>query len=272
MKLSYQVAMPEVTPSHFLTAYHGDLREGYRLLKENGYDAAELMICHTGKETVDTIRRLGKEFGIAVSMLATGELYGRDGLALSNPDPEIRERCIKRFYEFIDIGKEFGAQVNIGRARGLYFPNVPHDETERLALESFKIISKYAEKQGVILILEPVNFLQCDFILSTADGREWVDKVGSPNFRIMLDTFHMNIEDKNIIDEIRASKGYFTYVHLSDNNRLYPGNCGLDFKAIIDAVAATGYDGYLSVEVLQQPDAATVIRESAKHILPLMSK
>lgn len=270
MKFAYQVAMPEVAPSRFLTAYHGDLTAAFRLLKENGYDAVELMICETGKEKMDWVEKLAKDNGLAICMLATGELYAHEGLALSNRDPGIRKRCIQRFREFIDLGERFGAQVNVGRARGLYQPDVPPEETQRYALESLKIVAEYAEKKNVILIIEPVNFLQCDFILSTADGREWVDKVGSPACKIMLDVFHMNMQDKDICDEIRKSRGYFTYVHLSDNNRLYPGNCGLDFRAIIDTLFETGYDGVVSIEVLQQPDQETVIRESARHILPMI--
>jgi sugar phosphate isomerase/epimerase len=118
--------------------------------------------------------------------------------------------------------------------------------------------------------LEPVNFLQCDFILSTQDGRDIVDQIGNPYFKIMIDVFHMNIQDKDMFEEIRKSKGYFTYVHLCDNNRLYPGNCRFDFAAIIAALKETGYDDYVAVEILQQPDMPTAIKESARHLLPLL--
>ncbi len=272
MKFAYQVAMPEVKPDPMVTAYQGDLRDAFRLLRDNGYDAAELMLCKTDSETVRLLRSLCKEFGLEVCMLATGELYGQERLALSHSDPAVRERCVGRFRDFIDVAREFGAQVNIGRARGMYLPGVPRAETERLALEGLKIVADYAASRQVTLILEPVNFLQCDFIHSAADGRAWVDRIASPYFKIMLDTFHMNIQDRNIREQILASKGYFSYVHLSDNNRLHPGNCGLDFKDILAALAETGYDGVVSVEVLQLPDSPTAIRESARHILPLLGR
>ncbi|MDR1626316.1 MAG: sugar phosphate isomerase/epimerase [Spirochaetia bacterium] len=270
MKLSYQVAMPEVAASHLLTAYKGSLTEGFRLLKDHGYDAAELMICETNQDSVSSIRHLIREYNIGISMLVTGELYSHEGLSLSCHDPHVREKCIHRFYDFIDIATEFDAQVNIGRVRGLYEPSVPHEQTYKLAVDSLQNVVRYAEQKKVTLILEPVNFLQCDFILSTQDSRNLVDEIGSPYFKIMLDVFHMNIQDRNICEEIHRSKGYFTYVHLSDNNRLYPGNCGLNFAEIITALRKTAYDGYLAVEILQQPDAVTAIRESARHILPLI--
>jgi sugar phosphate isomerase/epimerase len=270
MKLAYQVAMPEVAASYMLTAYKGELSEGFRLLKENGYDGAELMICETGKAAMDTLKRLCAEFHMEISALVTGELYAHEGLSLSNHDPAVRAKCIDRFHDFINIAAEFGAQVNIGRSRGLYEPGVPHEQTYAWAIESLRTVAEYAEQKKVTLILEPVNFLQCDFILSTRDGRDIVDRIGSPYFKIMLDVFHMNIQDKDMRAEIRTSKGYFTYVHLCDNNRLYPGNCGFDFAAIIAALKETEYDGYVAVEILQQPDMPTAIRESARHLLPLL--
>ena len=272
MRLAYQVAMPEVAASHLLTAYKGDLTEGFRLLKENGYDGAELMICETGKEARDTIKNLCGEFGLEISALVTGELYAHEGLSLSNHDPRVREKCIARFHDFIDMAAELGSQVNVGRSRGLYEPGVPHEATYAWALESLRSVVRYAERKQVTIILEPANFLQCDFILSTQDGRDIVDQVGSPYFKIMIDVFHMSIQDKDMLAEIRASRGYFTYVHLCDNNRLYPGNCAFDFAAIVKALKETGYDCYAGVEVLQQPDMATAIRESSRHLLPLIKE
>ena len=270
MKLAYQVAMPEVKASNLLTAYKGDLVECFRLLKENGYDGAELMICETGKDTHDTLKHLCREFQLEISALITGELYSHEGLSLSNHDPQIRAKCITRFHDFINLAAEFGAQVNIGRSRGLYEPGIPHEQTYAWALESLQSVAQYAEQKQVTLILEPVNFLQCDFILSSQDGRDIVDQVGSKYLKLMIDVFHMNIQDKDMFAEIRQSKGYFSYVHLSDNNRLYPGQCRFDFAAIINTLRETGYDDYVSIEILQKPDMLTAVRESARHILPLI--
>ena len=272
MKLAYQLAMPEVKASHLLTAYKGDLKEGFRLLKENGYDGAELMICKTDKEARDTLKSLCGEFQLEISVLVTGELYNYEGLSLSNHDPDVRAKCINKFHDYINMAAEFGAQVNIGRSRGLYEPGIPHEQTYAWALESLRSLTPYAEQKQVRLILEPVNFLQCDFILSAQDGRDIVDQVGSPYLKIMIDVFHMNIQEKDMLAQIRESKGYFSYVHLCDNNRLYPGNCGFDFAAIIKTLKETGYDDYVGIEVLQKPDMATAIRESASHLLPLIKK
>ena len=137
-------------------------------------------------------------------------------------------------------------------------------------MDAFRQLASYAEDKGVTIALEPVNFLQCNFINSTAEGRDIVDRVGYQNFRIMLDVFHMNIQDADIFKEIQRSKGYFSYVHLCDNNRLYPGHCGLDFPKIMQSLHAVDYEDYVSVEVLQFPSGDIALTKSAQCLLPLL--
>ena len=270
MKLAYQVATPDLDRSPLLTAYQGTLEDGFRLLAKNGYQGVELMV--RNPQTLDTaaLDTLLQKTGLSITMLATGEIWAQDHLSLSSPDPDNRQRCMARFREFIDCAARYGAQVNVGRVRGEVVPRVPAERTMELAIDAFGQLADYGADRGVTIILEPVNFLQCNFINSTAEGRLVVDRVARKNFRIMLDVFHMNIQDPDILEEIRRSKGYFTYVHLCDRNRLYPGNSTLDFPGILGTLKEIGYDGWVSVEILQVPDGETAIRRSAECLLPLL--
>lgn len=218
----------------------------------------------------ELLNRLTSTYGLEVVMLATGEIWAQDHISLSSSNPENRLRCIKRFKEFIDCAAPYHAQVNIGRVRGELVPGIPPETTLDLAVDAFRQLASYAEDKGVTIALEPVNFLQCNFINSTAEGRDIVDRVGYQNFRIMLDVFHMNIQDADIFKEIQRSKGYFSYVHLCDNNRLYPGNCGLDFPKIMQSLHAVDYEDYVSVEVLQFPSGDIALTKSAQCLLPLL--
>ena len=270
MKLAYQVAMPDLESSPLLTAYQGSLEDSFRHLAENGYQGIELMVRDPQKLDPELLNRLTSTYGLEVVMLATGEIWAQDHISLSSSNPENRLRCIKRFKEFIDCAAPYHAQVNIGRVRGELVPGIPPETTLDLAVDAFRQLASYAEDKGVTIALEPVNFLQCNFINSTAEGRDIVDRVGYQNFRIMLDVFHMNIQDADIFEEIQRSKGYFSYVHLCDNNRLYPGNCGLDFPKIMQSLHAVDYEGYVSVEVLQLPSGDVALTESAQCLLPLL--
>lgn len=272
MKLSYQMATPELTRSPAVTAYMKDMERGLKLLHECGYKGVELMIRDCKGQDKAAFDRMLRENDLGVSLLCTGEIWAQEHISLSDIDDDKRKRCMEKFREMIDFAAPYGAQVNIGRVRGSIVPGVDPRVTMDRAVAAFRELAVYAAERGVTLCLEPVNRLQCNFINSTREGREVVDMVGHPNFRIMLDLFHMNIEDRDLCEEILASRGYFTYVHICDNNRLYPGNCGFDFAAILHALRQTGYDGWLSAEVFQIPDDDVCVRKTAEHILPLLGK
>lgn len=270
MKLAYQVATPDLKRSPLVTAYQGEFENAFKLLHDNGYHGIELMVRDPKALSTKYLSSLLDKYGIEFAMIATGEIWAQEHISLSDPDPIKRTRCIDCFKEFIDLASPFHAQVNIGRVRGELKEDFPHEETWRLAIDAFKEVSDYAAPRGVTIILEPVNWLQCNFINSTEDGRKVVDLVGRENFKIMLDLFHMNIQDKDIIEEISLSKGYFSYVHVCDRNRLYPGNSSFDFESIMSALKAIGYDSWISVEILQVPDGETCIKKSAEKLIPLL--
>ncbi|MCI8417698.1 MAG: sugar phosphate isomerase/epimerase [Lachnospiraceae bacterium] len=270
MKLAYQMAAPDLERSFMVTAYQKDLESGFAMLEEWGYQGVEFMVRNPKNWDHREIERLCRKYHQEVVMLATGEIWAQEHISLSSVERQERERCIKCFREFIDLAGAYGAQVNIGRVRGEFVPGIPREYTMELALEAFRELAEYAEKKQVTLILEPVNFLQCNFINTTEEGRQVVDRVSHPHFQMMLDVFHMNIEDKDIYEEIRRSQGYVSYVHLCDRNRRYPGNSSLDFEKIIRELKAVSYDGWLSVEVLQDPDEETAVRKSAECLRPLL--
>ena len=80
---------------------------------------------------------------------------------------------------------------------------------------------------------------------------------GSDNVGLLLDTFHMNIEEPVMEDSIRACAGRIFHLHVADSNRWYPGAGHLDFKSILEALFATGYQGFVSGEFMPLPDADT---------------
>ena len=270
MKLSYQVATPDLKRSPLVTAYQGDFENGFKLLHDNGYQGIELMVRDPKALSVNYLSTLLEKYQLELSMIATGEIWAQEHISLSDTDPVKRARCIQCFKEFIDLASPFHAQVNIGRVRGELREDIPSEETWQLAIDAFKEVSDYAAPRGVTIILEPVNWLQCNFINSTEEGRKVVDLVGRDNFKIMLDLFHMNIQDRDIIEEILISKGYFTYVHVCDRNRLYPGNSSFDFEKIMKSLKATEFNEWISVEVLQVPDGETCIKKSAEKLIPLL--
>lgn len=270
MKLAFIALTPDVTNPAAL-GYRGDLASILSLFKDLGYQGVELMARDPRVLDWADLERTISRAGLEVPMVCTGEVYGQDKVSFTDPDGSVREEALRRLKAFVELAGRLGAQINIGRSRGGYFPGVPAATTEEWALQGFRELATHGEKLGVTIALEPVNHLQVNFIQSTREGMAWVDRVGMPNFRLMLDLLHMNIEDdESIEDSIRTARGYFTHVHVCDANRKPPGRGHLRFAPIVRALADTGYNGYLSGEMLNYPDQDTAVRETIAHLKPLL--
>ena len=87
-----------------------------------------------------------------------------------------------------------------------------------------------------------------------------VDEVNSSFIKLLVDTFHMNIEERSMTESIKPAKGYIGHVHFSDNNRLAPGQGHIDFRSIAKILQAIDYQGFVSGEILPEPDGETAAR------------
>ena len=271
LKLCYQLATPDVAKSPLLTAYQGKLKEGFKRLRELGYDGAELMVRDPEQLDLREIVRIAQRNNIDLPMLCTGEVYGQDKLSLIDRHEETRKLTFQRIRKFVDIASSLSAQVNIGRVRGQFYSDIPKGTSYRWAIDAFKMIADYAEKKNVTIALEPINILQCNFINTTHEAIQIGKEISSERFKIMLDLFHMHIEDKDIGQSIKESKDCVSYVHLTDSNRRIPGSCKINFKDVLLKLTGIGYDGPLGVEVFQIPDQDTAMKESIKYLKPILN-
>lgn len=271
MRLCYQVATPDVAVAPSVTAYQGPLSQSFRDIAALGYDGAELMTVDPDKLNWDEVKELAEKFHLSVPLVCTGEVYGQLGFSFVDPDLEKRQITIDRMCRIIDFASFLGANVNIGRIRGQYWPNIPREKTYQDAVTAFQTISDYAADNNVMIALETINILQSNFINTIAEGVKMVDDVSRPNFKLMADLFHMNMEEKDMAKAIRNYNDYIIYTHLSDTNRRYPGACGMDFRKIVQSFKDAGYDGTFSVEVLQLPNRETAAKKSMELLQPIFA-
>ena len=184
-------------------------------------------------------------------------------------------RGITRGFHY-DLARDFagylGANVNIGRIRGQYCRELDREETIGLAQNAFTELADYAAPKNVDIALETVTIMQTNFINTLAEGAAMADRVGRPNFRLMMDIFHMNLEEKDLYEAIRTYSSYNIHVHLADNNRRYPGQCGLDFEKILTVFRECGYDGNYCTEIFQLPSMEEAARESIRYLRPIADR
>ena len=120
-------------------------------------------------------------------------------------------------------------------------------DTDQL-VESLKELAAYAGDHGVVLGIEPLNRFETSFINLAAQAITVVDRVDNPACKIMLDTFHMNIEEKSLGDAIRAAGPRLIHLHACGNDRGAPGAGNIDWNDVAQGLADIDYDGPVVIE------------------------
>jgi sugar phosphate isomerase/epimerase len=125
------------------------------------------------------------------------------------------------------------------------------DEKEKFAKRAVPVLAelcKFASDHGVKLMLEPLNRYSTLYCSSAKDAASIVRQVNSDSLGMLLDTFHMNIEEDSFENAISTADRLLKHTHFADNNRKMPGSAHIDFSAIMRCLQEIGYDGYISFE------------------------
>jgi 5-keto-L-gluconate epimerase len=266
IKIASMVGAPDLeTPT--LAPYQGDLGQAFSKLSALGYDAIELMTKQPAALDFQALRQLLAENRLALTGLCTGHIFGEDHLGLVTPEVQIDPLAVARLKEFIDLAARFGegTLVNIGRARGLGNPQRLED-TLHAATETLQDLSDYARPRQVRIILEPVNRKEARYIHSTQDGLDLVRRVNRPNFGLMLDTYHMYLEDIDLIASLYEAASCCWHLHISDSNRCYPGSGKIRFDQVLAALDNLHYTGFVGTEIQPWPDPDSAARLSIEYL------
>jgi sugar phosphate isomerase/epimerase len=245
-----------------LALLSGTFKEKAAKAAELGYDGIELMVRDPAGLDWSEVKATLEGAGLEVPQVVTGELFGADGLCLVTADEDLHRRAEERTRAVIDLAAYLGAMVNIGRLRGqLKFLGDVSDPWA-VAIERLRGVITYAAGQGVKITMEPINRYETDFVFSAADGMRLVRDLDCENFGLMLDLFHMNIEDVCIEEGLRQAGDRLWHVHIADSDRRYPGSGHLNFDSIFATLRDMGYQGYISAEILPLPDPDTAAQNT----------
>lgn len=275
MKLS--IVLSTHTAQFQAVAFKGDFEGNVAKIADWGYDGVELAIRDPDLIDADELLRVVTTHGLEVPAIGTGQAWGEEGLSFTDPDPEVRAAAIQRVCDHVPFAARAGAAcgepgrtvIIIGLLRGIVKPGVGHDQAYTWLVDALQRCSAAAAPHGVRLVLEPINRYETTLINNVEQGLALIEEVGADNFGLLLDTFHMNIEEPVIEDSIRACGDRIFHFHVADSNRWYPGAGHLDFKSILDTLFATGYQGYVSGEFMPLPDADTAAQRGLDHLRQL---
>jgi sugar phosphate isomerase/epimerase len=267
MKLS--VVLSTHAASFDAVALKGDLEANVAKIAGWGYDGVELAIRDPRLVEVGELERVVGGHGLAVPAIGTGQAWSEEKLSFTSDDASIREAAIERIRSHIPLAARFDAVIILGLIRGVTPKGQSHERSMEYLVEAIRECAAAAAERGVRLALEPINRYETDLLHTVAEGLDLVGRIAADNFGLLLDTFHMNIEEVSIEDSIRACGDRIFHFHVADSNRRYPGAGHLYFKSILDTLSATGYQGFVSGEFRPLPDADTAAERSITYLRKL---
>ncbi len=238
------------------------------------FDAVELAVKNPFEVDVSEIKKLTDKLGLPVVALGTGQSYVEDGLSLTAASEDIRAEALKRLRGYTDMAAALGdTKVIVGLIRGKKDRTLNEETIKKYLMEGMREACSYASAKEVQVVLEPINRYETDIINTVAEAISFIGETGCHNLKILLDTFHMNIEEPVIEDSIKeaAKASLIGHLHFADSNRWAPGCGHLDFDSIIKTLRECGYKGALSAEILPKPEPAASARLTIENLTKLLS-
>lgn len=220
-------------------------------LKEAGFDGVEVPI---GDERAENYAALGKE----IKELEMGCTCVTSIFEDANPastDPVIRSRAVEQMKWRIDMAEALGAEIICGpfHSAFAYFTGKPPTSDERkYSAEVMRQAAEYAGRSGIVLTPEALNRFECYLYNTMSDISQLVTEVDHPNMRMIFDSHHAHIEEKNSGKAILDHADLIHHVHISENDRGTPGNGQVQWDAIFASLHKICYDGWLTIEAFSR--------------------
>ena len=182
-----------------------------------------------------------------------------------SPDASIRQAGIAASKRALDCCAALGATHLVGpyhSALGEFSGAGPTEDEWKWAVESMQPVAEHAGSLNITLGLESLNRFETYLLNTIADTARFARDVNHPACRIMYDSFHANIEEKNIRQAIREGGDLICHVHISENDRSTPGKGNIDWPATFAGLQEIGYEGWMVVEAfgLALPELAAATK------------
>jgi D-psicose/D-tagatose/L-ribulose 3-epimerase len=214
-----------------------------------GFDVLEICIEDPTRVSAPAVRQAAEEAGVGVCVCGA---FGPDR-DVSHEDSERRQMGVDYLKFCVDLAAEVGSPNVIGpmysaTGKARLLPEKERERQRNWAAEGLREVADYAGERGVGLAMEPLNRFETDMVNTVEQGLDLCERIGRDNVGLLLDTFHMNIEEKSIPDAIRASGGRVRHFHACENDRGAPGSGHVEWDGVLEALSDVGYDGMVVIE------------------------
>jgi D-psicose/D-tagatose/L-ribulose 3-epimerase len=215
----------------------------------HGFDVLEVCVEDPALLSAEGILGHAARTGLRVGICGA---FGPDR-DLSHEDPERRARGVEYVKGCIDLAAAVGSPHVAGP---MYAPTgqtrllPPEDRAaqRRRAAESLREAADHAGERGVRLAVEPLNRFETDLVNTIEQALELCALVDRDNLGLLVDTFHMNIEEKDVAEAVRTAGDKVFHVQVAENDRGIPGSGHVPWTAFFAALRSIGYRGQIVVE------------------------
>lgn len=239
---------------------HDDLIPVLESLKKMGYDGVEIPLFNYDLDYAEWASRLDdlglQRTAVTVRNLGDNPISG---------DDTVRQAGIDNNKRTLDCCAALGATHLVGpfhSALGEFSGAGPTADEWKWGVDSMRAVAEHAGQVNVTLGLECLNRFEIYLLNTHADSARFAREVNHPNCKVMYDTFHCNIEEKNITQAIHDCADMLCHVHISENDRSTPGSGNVRWDENFDALKAVNYDGWMMIEAfgLALPELAAATK------------
>ena len=242
----------------FVTEEHFPILEK---IKKTGYDGVEIPLFDGDAEHYKKIKKELDNLGLGCTAVT---VVNADTNPIS-PDASIRKAALERIKWALDMTSVMGGDLLAGpyhSALGVFSGQPPTADERKRAVEVLTQAADHAQKVKVKIAIEYLNRFECYFLTNALDAKNLVREINHPYFGTMYDTFHANIEEKNISQAIASMEDTYVHVHISENDRGTPGSGHVHWDETFKALRKAKYDGWLTIEAFGRalPDLAAATK------------
>jgi D-psicose/D-tagatose/L-ribulose 3-epimerase len=216
-------------------------------LRAHGFDGFEVPVFEPAKVDAKSIRAALSENDLQCTVCCILPA----GMNPTSEDPLVRRKTQQHLVDCVKVSADLGSTLMAGPLYSPvgYLPGRRRNPDEwQWAAESFAALGETLDSHQITLALEPLNRFETYFLNTAADASKLCREINHPRVGVLLDTFHTNIEEKDVAASFRKVGKTLKHVHACENDRGIPGTGHVDFRSIFAALKGIGYDGWITIE------------------------
>src|SRR5438093_12208199 len=248
--------------------FSDDLAAGFAKAAEHGFDAVEIFPESAYSLDAGQLKSLLAQYNLKIAAVGSGSGWVKHRLLLTDSGVAVRRRAREFVAAIIDFAGSFGAPAIIGSMQGRWGDGVTRAQALAWLAEALEELAPRAAVHGVPLLFEPLNRYETNLLNRVDDALGFLKPLRTPNVKLLCDLFHMNIEEAAIGDALRLAGPQLGHIHFADSNRHAIGFGHTEIAPVVQALRDTGYEGYISGEVLPLPDGDTAAKQTIASFKP----